>query len=733
MIGNIRVQNHENAAKYKSELLSFTAELDPIELVAQMALIHLVIPEETQYWDREDVCKLVPRIEYLTALLLQNSFPSDISKPVQGPEIEQVSSLLDSYFTSVMLSETLGSKSKEDDGNMLAVGQKLALFNVRGENSPNRLYAMAEELYGPHNNWLVNSLGFYIQDAILLCKRMPELIEDRFNLRIEQGQKAFDEKCVEFSKLASLPEHDQDESQLEIAQYIQENGIEEAAAAFCTHTIFKDLGSIVGFTTEELYIATEQQIPKERLFALLDRLSITFGQVSKSFVTPFDYNPLREKPLVHKDGKYYFFLCPYLCDVVFETFHFDIWRDTNYRGEYDKIRSEWLERRALAAFKKMLPGCDVYHDLKYRYDGKDCQLDGLVILDDKVLLIEAKSKKLTRQARLGDTSQLTVDLRAAIENAFYQGKRAKDYINSSNDIIEFTDSSDTKIVLSHIKQRKFYLISITLSVFPEIAANLSRSRSIGLFQTDEYPWAVSISDLDIIAEMIEFPTELLHYMDRRLKMQQDPRFLFYDELDVFGCYQQQRLYFDTPEFKKSAGNLMLGFSEEIDNYIHSTETSGNTSLIKPKLHIPLNIIPIIKSVESSNQLGRFDFTLALLDFSAVTLEQLLQYVEQANSLTIADGNLHSVSTQSHDGSLGIAYMVVKNMNPVELSKRLYCFTLAKKYQTKSLKWIGFAHDVSYSNPVQAVTYAENEWITDPEMERLLPYLNPGKPLAPGNQ
>ncbi len=56
-------------------------------------------------------------------------------------------------------------------------------------------------------------------------------------------------------------------------------------------------------------------------------------------------------------------------------------------------------------------------------------------------------------------------------------------------------------------------------------------------------WAVGIRDLIVFADVIEFPTQLLHYIERRIShfQAQSDRC---DELDLLCCYLSQGLYFE---------------------------------------------------------------------------------------------------------------------------------------------------------------------------------------------
>jgi hypothetical protein len=57
----------------------------------------------------------------------------------------------------------------------------------------------------------------------------------------------------------------------------------------------------------------------------------------------------------------------------------------------------------------------------------------------------------------------------------------------------------------------------------------------------DYPWAVSVSELDLITRFSEGPDVLLHYIERRHEIEKGGDFPLNDDLDLFGAYLGTRL------------------------------------------------------------------------------------------------------------------------------------------------------------------------------------------------
>ena len=118
-----------------------------------------------------------------------------------------------------------------------------------------------------------------------------------------------------------------------------------------------------------------------------------------------------------------------------------------YSKSFIKKRGKILEIYALELFKKMLPRSEIYHDLFYEIveNGKTKrpQTDGLVIYDNILFIIEAKSNLLPISARRGSIKSIDDSISEIIDNAYHQAKRTKKFIiESENPKFEYENGNE---------------------------------------------------------------------------------------------------------------------------------------------------------------------------------------------------------------------------------------------------------------------------------------------------
>ena len=89
-------------------------------------------------------------------------------------------------------------------------------------------------------------------------------------------------------------------------------------------------------------------------------------------------------------------------------------------------------------------------NLKYDVNEKgklfETELDGLLLLDNVIFLIEAKSGTLSSSARRGAPKGIKEDLAELVEEAYSQALRAKKYIQNS-DIPKFRLSDGKQLLI----------------------------------------------------------------------------------------------------------------------------------------------------------------------------------------------------------------------------------------------------------------------------------------------
>jgi hypothetical protein len=366
---------------------------------------------------------------------------------------------------------------------------------------------VARELYGTREEWLVDQLGFTLNDLLLTREAIFTVIQDSVLAAITQAASPF----------AEASEYD-----LEIHMQIEQN-------------LLSLLPDAMSFDADKL-IQQAPNLRSDRVRAIIDVFSRDILQGSEVFSSLFTESPLVGSPFL-RDGQRCFVpdfdrVAGYIVPLIEPHL-----RD---KKRFSKHRANTVDRLTIDCLCRMLPGAEAYQHVFYAYkegDGKhEAELDALVLFDEVAFIVEGKASKLSPQSRRGDLERLRRDLSRSIGEAWLQGKRARDYIRSS-DVASFkNERGETVVAVDSARVSKSYVVMPTLYSMGDFATNLGVVREWELVPEGEAPWTVSLTDLMIVRDTISHPEELVGYLEWRQRVLEDENVFFPDEVELFGAY-----------------------------------------------------------------------------------------------------------------------------------------------------------------------------------------------------
>ncbi len=703
-------QNYsKQAEKDFLEFMSYITKLDPIKLLSQLTLTFLFAPESQLVGSRQDREKWLRYIEFISALLLSKEYPKQPKLFMDGIDIDKIEELLDSYFKNISweIITSVPDDSKDKDFKSVIDPIKLHSLYVRGEAYSQHLLQMAEELYSEHNGWFKNNLGFTIKEAIEISQSITNKYERRVNEErgksIKQAEKYADEQ-------------------------IKNGKIEEKDRKFCEtqkswYSFYGNSDRILSFTLEEL--SKFSGYPKEKCEKYLNRLSQTFGYKNPAFPdtfknphsAPWDYNTLCEKPIIFYKGKYFVPAYPRFPEVLLRTFYYDLFSDKEYwakegQGKYGR----WLERKTADCFRKIFPSEEVY--LNPEYPNGNEITDVIVLHDRKIFIVQCKTKRLRYESQIGkDYKMLRGDLEKGIKESFEQGVKARDYIvNDEHPVIKVANGN---LIIDGKQISDIFLVSVTLYRYQDLATRWANiNLDLKLFKDNQYPWAVSLPDLMVITELIDYPSMFIHYIKRRLQVEQTNFQLGGDEIDLLGYYFRQGLYFKTNDFKKVGAVSIYGFSSEIDQYMLEKYELGKNPA-KPKQEMPEKFEEYLKTVENLNSSYKMDCAIRLLDLDYQRRKDFINMAEKTKEKTKNDRKLHSFSMEVDNNSLGFSFVAMDaNGNVEKLFRTTHSFAVMKKYAKKYKEWVGFGWDSNSQKVLDVAIFLSFEPFKDPELDKM---------------
>lgn len=679
-----------------SQLESRIGKFDISKLLAMLGLLNIMRGAEKSRGTVETGFESY--IEYMTALALKN-----ISSGHLAPNVEDVLAIQDTIARIFWLSSEYCANSlfyselvKDEETWNILMRTRLHYMIVRGETYDTYFLETAYEMFAPHARYLEQKLGFNISQAIGFAKLISALFHHRFNREKAKLSLVLPKSLPVELRNGLKADSLNRKQRLQLEQLIMNNLLERAL-------------DIMAVRKQELLNKVTAN-DRNALVAFLNIVSITPGEVDKNFMSPLDYNPILEKPLVQLDQVYLCHLSGYLPRWLVYSLDIQLRKDPSYLEKYNRTRSQYLEREALETFQKIFPKSPVYHRLKYHVveNGvpKEPDLDGLVLHDSNLFLIECATHPVTKASRKGIKEPIMHDVQRSIVRTFDQAMRAKKYIQEQKRAtFHLADGSSLTIDSDSI--RNYFLISVTLDSFDILAADPRKLRALGLFPEDEFPWPVYLNNLKLMADFIEFPSQFVHYLKQRMHVSE----MVYasDEIDYFGCYFISNLEIPTPKVAEPIEKILIvSATSDFDEYFLYRKGLW-PRVPKPGQYIPRHLKSIMRTLERTELPGYTDIVCMLLDmnygYRKWVNENISAILHRSKE---SKGDLKDFTIIAKDYGFGFTYFCGDGSKVPDLAHWLPEYCIHKMNESSIYRWVGFARDTSVRKPFVSVFFCNGD-------------------------
>ena len=604
--------------------------------------------------------------------------------------LDPLEELLREYVFTVTMTLPEPVEGLSDNQNELRSLIQLESIHVRGEAFQSQLESLATELYSPHEEWCLANLGFTVQDAFAIANAIAGRHGDKMHSLREAQEEILGGVHADpaVAMTLDLPPSIRDA----LANGLPDSGLEEFAKSIGMAWFFSKSPEIVGFTLEELQERIVGEITAERVVAFLDFASVRAEDIHGE-PDLLALSPTAKTPLIRHGDRFYMFVPGLLYEAIYYAFHTRLFADEAYQPTYDRIRADWLERSAVDSFRKILPNAEAGWGLAYGPKQHRLDMDGLIRYDNKLILIECKWKSPTLLALSGDVVAALKDVDRAILQPLAQAKRARAWIQQHESAEFIEKSSSRRIVVRRADVTEVFLVTLVGSgAWALIAANLDRLAPLELFTDGEYPWALSLNELRVVAECLELPSELFDFLRRRYEAQRNPKFRFHDEWDLLGVYLAGALDVNDPQFAEHDMVVLDGFDSNIQDYYYSL-SNPLVTVQKPRRPLPDNIRELLLAVERTHAPEKTDAICVVLTWPNDGLEELGKSLEEARKKTVWDGRAHGVAVVHPWRPSGVSFACgYKNRRAIQdvLSRA----SESQIEKTGATEWVGFGIDLA---------------------------------------
>lgn len=479
-----------------------------------------------------------------------------------------------------------------------------------------------------------------------------------------------------------------------------------------------------GFTFSVAEAADRSGCDTATVLSVLLAFSLPPSEKNTSFKTINDFNAANATPLLRISSEEFILFQTYsLVEALYEAPFYWMVADRPYRDVAMNHRGQFTENFSRERLNLVF-GQNVYSNVniigpKGQIVG---EIDVLVVFANRAIVLQAKSKRLTLEARKGYDGPLQDDFKKSIQDSYDQGYECATLLSNSG--YKLFAGNSQEIYIS-VALKEIYLFCVVADHYPALAF---QARQFLRFQRSgkiHAPFVMDVFLLDAMTELLRSPLHFLSYTNRRTGYSE--KLHASNELTILAFHLTHNLWLDDQYDMVALGD---DFSASLDIAMAVRRDGIDGS------HTPDGILTRLAATSWGKLIGEIE---ARPDPGTIDLGFMLLALSE-DAATELSMRLDDISRQAqfdrkhHDLSIGIAggmgLTIHCNDDPIELARsRLQWHCERRKYTGTAKTWFGICV-LPGELSLRFGLFLDYEWQKNEKMEEMVKGLTAStKPVA----
>jgi hypothetical protein len=446
--------------------------------------------------------------------------------------------------------------------------------------------------------------------------------------------------------------------------------------------------------------------------------SFTFPKDSfnSGFVEIGSFNLANPYPIIRiDDNKFIIFQHYSLLESIYESPYFWFLEDREYKNIAMKNRGSFTENFSAQRFSAVFGKERVFENIELKSSKKNiaCEIDTLIVYADTLIIVQAKSKKLTIESRRGNDNAIKDDFKKAVQNAYDQAFQcARALLEGECDI----ENLDLAAWLKTKDIKRIHIICLVSDHYPALSFQTEQFLQYEVTDVICAPIVADVFFLDTLVEILYNPLVFLDFINKRVKYSNE--ISGNNEFAILGYYLTNNLYFEHE--KPSRVHFDESFSHSIDFLMMSRRGAlpypyeiENSILDRCRANSASGLLSNIGSTEFPEVL---DLGFLILNLNSSAYDEFNQKINRILQLSRGDGKNHDLSMSFDGGDQG--FTIHCNSNPVDRAEsdlKDYCHY--RKYQSKADVWYGVLL-CSRTKVIKLISKYDFPWVLSDEIQSI---------------
>lgn len=606
--------------------------------------------------------------------------PQVVEKLVETTEalLEEIHHAMSSPFWQALDPAKFAEKDFNPFKNGAALREPIFYGGESAYSFQYRDFALAK--YGRDDQWLVTNKGFSIHDARNVVYAISRLQ---------------DEKAVTTVK-----------------------AMRDAAPDTWTF--------LPGNTFSAREIADRAHMAPALVEKILAAFAVPQGACNQQFNALHDFNIANASPLIRMpDGNYLLFHIYSLVEALYEAPFYWMGADKAYVNTAMENRGLFAEQFAVERLSHVFGAGNVLSniDIFESKGNKLGEIDVLVLFGNRALVLQAKSKRLTLEARRGNDLQIKDDFKKSIQDSSDQAYRCAGLLEEGKCL--FKDAAGKEIVLP-ANLKRIYVLCLISDHYPALSFQARQFLTCTPTETISAPFVMDVFALDAMTEMLSSPLHLLSYIDRRTGYAD--KLMASHELTILSYHLKQNLWVNDD-------HVMVLLDDDISADLdlamlvrrEGIAGKGTPDGILTRFAATA-LGRMVKAIETRPDPATIDLGFTLLTLGEATVVDISAGIDQIAKQAVVDGMSHDFTAGVNQGATGLT--IHCNKDPIEVAgANLQRHCHARKYSERAKTWFGVCMWPS-DQSLRFGLSLDFAWEQSDEMDALTKNMGKSRPVSP---
>ena len=476
----------------------------------------------------------------------------------------------------------------------------------------------------------------------------------------------------------------------------------------------KEWSMLPGFAFSCDELASRICRPSESVRAVVEAFTFPETERNFTFTTLHAYNAAYAYPFIRKGADEFLMLQHYgISEAIYETPFYWMCDDKMYATTALRHRGEYTEEFAAERLEKVFGNVRVFRNVELRKSKREIlgEIDVLVLFGDRAIVLQAKSKRLTLEARGGNSRKLQEDFKKAVQDAVDQAIACAESLNDPSVSLHHNDRGTVSL---SGRPRNIFPITVIADHYPALAFQVRQFLKAKSNEQIVPPLVIDVFALDAITEMLSSPLRFLSYIclrahfGNKLMMQHEHMLLSY--------HLKRNLWVDEnidlkPLDDDVSTHLDVAMAVRRDGIPGEATPDGILTRFEGT-----PFARIITEIEDISNPAAIDLGLMLLELGENTVQKINENIERILDLTTKDGSQYHMTMGIPATSSGLT-VHCSRFDIKKVENWLYGLCKKWKYFNRANSWFGLA--IRPDGSIQLASELKGPWKFDSEMESVL--------------